>query len=51
MLAWAHGQKSYTNQFLAVEASVRHRVQTLAAIAQADSAEVQKWAAVVQALR
>lgn len=49
-LDWAEGRRSWWNEMLTAEASLDHRPQTLAAIAQADASEVVKWAALAQAL-
>jgi hypothetical protein len=50
-LDWAEGRRSHWNEMLTAEASFDHRPQTLAAIAQADAAEVVKWTAIATALR
>lgn len=49
-LDYAEGRRSNQNLMLEVEASVEHRPQTLVAVAQADAAEVVKWAAIAQML-
>lgn len=49
-LDWAEGRKSHCNEFLSVEPGAESRVQTLAALAQADAAEVMKWAAIARVL-
>ena len=47
---WAEGRRSHWNEMLAVEASFESRPQTLAAVAQADAAEVVKWTSISSAL-
>lgn len=49
-IEWATGRRSHLNVMMEVEGLVEHRPQTLAACAQADAAEVVKWAALAQAL-
>lgn len=49
-LDWAEGRKSHWNEMLSAEASFDQRPQTLAAIVQADAAEVVKWTAIAAVL-
>ncbi len=50
MWAWAKGERSHINEFLSVEGDA-NRAQTLAAVAQADAAEVSRWSNAVIGLR
>lgn len=49
-LDWAEGRRSHINEFLTVEPGPESRPQTLAALAQADAAEVVKWTAIARVL-
>lgn len=49
-LDWAEGRRSHMNVFMDAEASTEMRPQTLAAVAQADAAEVVKWCSLANAL-
>jgi hypothetical protein len=49
-LDWAEGRKSHWNEFITAEATTESRPQTLAALAQADAAEVVKWTAIAAVL-
>lgn len=50
MLAWAGGHLSHQNEMMDVESDVDRRQQTLVAVAQADAAEAQRWAAIAASL-
>lgn len=48
MMLWATGERSHNNIMLQTESDANPRPQTIAAIVQADAAEVVKWGAVAQ---